>query len=112
MYVTTFYSFKGGVGRTMALDAGFHTPHAYLARAHRRDSAGDAAGASQDALAALRAIRSSENDAEGPGLGRLEILEMLTAATGFLPGDDRKLDLAAFDSLFGTSLAQRDVEDE
>jgi len=93
-----------------ALDAGFHTPQAYLARAHCRDSAGDTAGAGQDALAALRVIRSGENDAEG--LGRLETLEILAAATGFLHGDDRKLGLAVFDSLFGTSLAQSDVEEE
>lgn len=96
----------------MALDAGFHTPQAYLARAHRRDSAGDAAGARQDALAALQAVRSSEKDAEGPGLGRLEIMEIGTAATRFLHEDDRKLVLAVFDSLLGTSLAQSDVEDE
>ena len=54
----------------MALDAGFRTPEAYLERAHyRRFSAGDRAGASQDALAALRAIPSREGDAERPGLG-------------------------------------------
>ena len=91
----------------MAMDAGFHTPEAYLERADRRSSSGDTAGASQDALAALRALPSSADHTEG--LGRLQVL---ANALLFLHGDDRKSGVAVIDSLFGTSLAQEMSKDE
>ena len=74
----------------MALDAGFHTPEAYLERAHyRRFSAGDTAGASQDALAALRAVPSRASNTEGPDLGLPEtFFPEISRALRLLQADD------------------------
>lgn len=56
-----------------AIDAGYRTPDAYLTRArHRRWQLDDSAGASQDALDALRAIPERAEDTEGSGLGIME----------------------------------------
>lgn len=73
-----------------AIEAGYRTPDAYLTRArHRRWQLDDSAGASQDALAALRVIPGCAEDTERRGLGIMEALFFdVSKALRFIVSDD------------------------